>query len=175
MGMPASISAWMTMGGRTCWRRTRIPILRTARTSPSRRKSTACRTRNCSSGSSPLDCAGSRSGPDSGERANLRTLETQFHAKLHLARFLRAEDATEVRRAEDAARHVEVRFVEQVEHFPPHFELAAAANSPRLRQREVGGAEARSDHAIARRAAEGVRGRQRKRCCIEPALRGSLA
>ena len=48
----------------------------------------------------------------------LRQLERQLHPKLHLPRLLRAEDASEIRRAEDPVRHVEICAVEQIEDFP---------------------------------------------------------
>src|SRR5215470_14613284 len=79
----------------------------------------------------------------------------QLHPKLHLPRLLRAEDAPEVRRAEDAVGDVEVRAVEQVEYLPARLELATAANAPRAGKRDVGGAEARADDAVPRCAAKG--------------------
>src|SRR5262245_56608546 len=101
-------------------------------------------------------------------------LERQLHAKLHLPRVLRTEDASEVRGAEDSIRHVEVCPIKQIEHVPAGLELATAANTPRARERDVGSAEAGRDDAVARRAAEGKRRGQRERRGIEPAVRRAL-
>src|SRR4051812_8363786 len=100
--------------------------------------------------------------------------EHQLHTELHLPRLLRTEDASEVRRAEDPVRHVEVGPVEQIEHFQPGLELTAAGDGPCARQRDVGGAEARPDDAVARRAAERERRGQCERGRVEPPLRRAL-
>src|SRR4026207_1200217 len=90
-------------------------------------------------------------------------LETQLCAQLHLPRALRAEDAPEVGGAEDAAWDVEVHLVERVEDFPPQFELARAAHTPRLRNDEIEVREPRTDRAVSRRAAKRVERRHGKR------------
>jgi hypothetical protein len=56
--------------------------------------------------------------------------ETDARAQLHLARILRAEDASEVGVAENAVRQVEVGAVEQVEDFPAELEVGRTADAP---------------------------------------------
>src|ERR1700730_5442433 len=90
-------------------------------------------------------------------------LEADLRAKLHFARVLRAEDASEIRRPEDPVGQIEVRSVEHVEDLPTELNLAALRDGPRLRQNHIEIRHAGADHAVARRVPEGERRLECKR------------
>ena len=102
-------------------------------------------------------------------------LERQPQPELHLARVLRAEDAAEVPRAEDAARDVEVRAVEEIEDFPAEFQVGGARKAPRLGDRQIHVDEPRPEHAVARGAAERELRRQGEGRGVEPPVGRSIA
>src|SRR4030095_12968558 len=105
---------------------------------------------------------------------NQSVSEAEFRSHLHLARTLRAEDASEVGGAEDAVRQVECGRVERVEALPPQLELTRPQQCPRFRDDEIEIRESWSDDAVPRRAAERVKRGQRECRRLEPLLAYAL-
>src|SRR5262249_23495852 len=100
--------------------------------------------------------------------------EREAYTELHFARALGAEDASEVRAAEDPVGQVEVGTVEDVEDLPPELELRGT-DCPRLGKSEVDVGVPRSDDAVARRTSVRERRLQRKGRRVEPAFHRPVA
>src|SRR5947208_3337461 len=76
-----------------------------------------------------------RRGVESDDRRSKTSrsaLEGDLRAKLHFARVLRAEDASKIRRPENAVGQIEIRGVEHVEDLPTQLDLPVLGNRPRL-------------------------------------------
>ena len=106
--------------------------------------------------------------------AQLSGSERDSQPDLHLPGTPGAEHPAEVRGSKDAVWNIEVGAVEQVEDLPTELDLRGASERPRLGYREVDTGKAGTDHAVARRGAEGERGGQGKRRGVEPALRRTV-
>src|SRR5678816_2391901 len=81
---------------------------------------------------------------------SIARLKTELRAKLHFTRAFCAEDAAEVGVAKDPVRKIEVRLVEQIEHFPTELELCTVRNRPRSGDSQIQVCKSRPDDAVPR-------------------------